>query len=101
MKYVVARVDGSVEVLERTASLALQELQDLVGGYIEAVRVASPGTIMMMVNEEGLLLNLPQNPFCPGLVGNVVLGKTEGSEFVGLNESELSVLESAWPQLAH
>jgi hypothetical protein len=35
---------------------------------------------MMIVNEEDLLLALPESPSCPGSARNVVLGKMEGSE---------------------
>jgi hypothetical protein len=93
MHYVVARVDGSVEVLERKNPLELKELQNLVGGYIEMVSIS--GTLMnrnarnltAMVNEEGLLIDLPKNPFFSGLRGNVVLGRYEDEYFVGLEES--------------
>ena len=47
---------------------------------------------MMIVNEEDLLLALPESPSCPGSARNVVLGKIEGSEVVGLNDSEVDVL---------
>lgn len=38
----------------------LEELQEIVGGYIELVYLPYDG--VMVVNEEGLLLNLPYNP---------------------------------------
>jgi Domain of unknown function (DUF3846) len=83
-QYVVLRADGSKEVLRRTAPLELKELQRLVGGYVEAVRLTPTSNIMcMVVNEEGRLDDLPPNPYCPGIVGNVVLGKVLDSEFVG------------------
>ena len=40
-------------------SFSLQELQGFVGGYIELVRL--PGKQFMVVNEEGLLKDLPSN----------------------------------------
>ncbi len=63
MKYVVLKVDGTVEILEREVSIKLRELQELVGGYIEFVNVARntsfamhDTSFAMMVNEEGRLL---------------------------------------------
>lgn len=41
MKYLVFRADGSKEILDRAAPLQLHELQDLVGGYIEHVRIVA------------------------------------------------------------
>jgi hypothetical protein len=94
MQYVVMRVDGSKEILRRTAPLELKELQTLVGGYIEAVKLTPKSNVMMMVNEEGRLMDLPPNPHCPGVLGNVVVGKMQGAQFVGLNDAEMQVLGS-------
>lgn len=59
----------------------LEELQAVVGGLIELVRLpgAKPGDLdMLVVNEEGLLLELPFNPIASllarrRLVGTVLL----------------------------
>ena len=75
MKYVVLKMDGSKEILERTEPLPLEDMQKLVGGYIEAVRFSADSDFMMMVNEDGLQLKLAANPHCLGIVGNVVIGK--------------------------
>ena len=100
MQYVVLRADDSKEVLRRTAPLELKELKALVGGYIEAVGLTPTSNIMCMVNEEGRLMELPPNPHCPGIVGDVVLGKTASGEFVGLNDGEMKVL-GAWVAMPH
>ena len=39
---------------------SLEEMQAIVGGYIETVPCKQPG-MMMVVNEEGKLLGLPRN----------------------------------------
>lgn len=55
-------------------SFKLIELQSIVGGYIEAVRLS--GDLIMWVNEEGKLKGLPVNPeatrmaaFCASICG--------------------------------
>jgi hypothetical protein len=70
---VIAPGDG------RTA-FSLEELQMLVGGYIELVRVPNPKNLWflrntwMIVNEEGRLLGLPQNMAASQLAGQPIMG---------------------------
>lgn len=40
-------------------SFSLKELQTIVGGYIEVIRL--PNESWMVLNEEGKILNLPKN----------------------------------------
>jgi hypothetical protein len=47
------------------------DLQKLVGGYIQVVKETSLGDLL--VNEDGLPMNLPRNQHYPFLVGDVVL----------------------------
>ena len=67
---------------------SLKTLQDLVGGYIEPVRL--PGGICMIVNEEGKLLGLKPNFRLEHdlIVGTVVFVATSGEDFCGLSVSQ-------------
>lgn len=56
-------VDGKIEDVK---SLTLKEMQDFVGGYIEE-------SGQFIVNEDGLMLNLPRNEMFPQFVGNVII----------------------------
>lgn len=60
---------------------SLQELQGIVGGHIEAVRLASDCVILC--NEEGKLQNLAPNMFIMGemFVGPVIIVGTKGEDF--------------------
>ena len=51
----------------------LEDLQALVGGYIEIVHVNAD--MVAIVNEEGKLKKLPKN--CCGLVGTIVFAGTD------------------------
>jgi|TARA_R110000824_G_scaffold252429_1_gene441207 hypothetical protein len=56
----------------------LEQLQEAVGGNIEPVRVPESDYVTMLVNEEGLLHDLPLNQLASmiarkGIVGTVVL----------------------------
>lgn len=79
---------GEVRDIDTHEPLSLERLQKLVGGYIERVWEGEPyHSNCLMVNEEGQLLGLPQNPSFPQFVGNIVVGKCirgeDGDEFVG------------------
>jgi len=56
----------------------LEQLQEAVGGNIEPIRVPESDYVTMLVNEEGLLHDLPLNQLASmiarkGIVGTVVL----------------------------
>lgn len=61
--YKKVTVDGKMEDVE---SLTLKEMQGFVGGYIE-----EHGEFI--VNEDGLMLNLPRNKMFPQYVGNIII----------------------------
>lgn len=54
------------------------DLQKLVGGYIEVAKSTSMGDLL--VNEEGLPMNLPRNQHYPYLVGAVILAPSGWDE---------------------
>jgi hypothetical protein len=55
------KADGSMTpiVPSKGGKFSLKELQDLVGGYIERVRI--PGNKVLIVDEEGIPKGLPFN----------------------------------------
>ena len=66
----------------------LTAFQQLVGGYIEIVYL--PGKIIMVINEEGKLMNMKPN-FRLGndlIVGTAVFVSADGEEFAGLSERQ-------------
>ncbi len=105
MKYIpVIEPGGKVRVYTlqpgRTPTLAW--LQAQVGGLIESVKVCLNGSCVMLVNEEGRLRGLPFNSPATELsrnnsliVGDAVVMKAEGSEFVPLDPDEMKLIV-AW-----
>lgn len=54
--------DGTVTIVQQETAPSLEEMQKYVGGYIEVVNVLVDGKPMqMIVNEEGLIQELPVN----------------------------------------
>lgn len=66
----------------------LDALQELVGGYIETVNL--PGSIVMIVNEEGKILRLPINfrLNCDLIRGTAVFVSVNGEDFCSLNQAQ-------------
>ena len=68
----------------------LKVMQQLVGGYIETLRISDNGILVM--NEEGKLLGLEPN-FYLGAIGDTIVGPVlvvgeNGDEFADLPEDE-------------
>ena len=65
----IIRADGSVEEVEMPKKDGLSFMQQVVGGYIEIVRI--PDGRLMVLNEEGKLLRLPLNVKATALYNNL------------------------------
>ena len=72
----------------------LEALQEYVGGYIEVVQLAD--NALLIVNEEGKLMNLPLNFYLSRnrrvidtIHGNVLIVGRDGEEFCDLTEEQL------------
>jgi len=67
----ILHADGQRETV--TDKLSLEQMQAIVGGYIEAV--ALPGGKHLIVNEEGLLHGLPTNLTASNIAGRPLVGR--------------------------
>jgi hypothetical protein len=54
----------------------LREMQEMVGGWTECIIIPLDGdkTTDLVMNEEGLLLDLPHNPYASGLAAMRIVG---------------------------
>ena len=82
---------------EREIQNELEEIQKIVGGFIEIVRMHDD--LVMVVNEEGLLLDLPYNfdYWGDSIVGTVIFcGETlgeDGGELCDLTDEQIMYLK--------
>jgi hypothetical protein len=88
MIYILWKADGTGEDIVSDKPLELEQMQKLVGGYIEMVWRGEPyKSHCFMVNEDGRSMGLPVNAKFPELVGNVLEGQMiiedEEYQFVG------------------
>ncbi|KKM07213.1 hypothetical protein LCGC14_1736140 [marine sediment metagenome] len=73
--YVWLKTDGSHGQVDLGQLLTLEEMQGLVGGYIERISVRYEGKLRdMWVNEEGLLDSLPQNHEASRIARRLIVG---------------------------
>lgn len=61
------------DVFPAKEKFSLEEVQVLVGGYFEVIRVGV-FPMVMLLNEDGIELDLPVNPVATSMVGEKVLG---------------------------
>lgn len=83
---VLTKMPGSMWRVQHMDN-TLEALQAFVGGYIETVRLLQD--VVVICNEEGRLLGLPENCNLLGynFVGPVILAGTEGDEFADVPEN--------------
>lgn len=107
---VIITPENTVEVRRVGRSLELRDLQEIVGGYIEtAGTIFGSGTLVgddtvMVVNEEGKILGLPENEMATGLhdvpwdpiVGTAVICGVDGTELVPLPLDVVDEITSRW-----
>lgn len=65
-------IKSNGEVLPNVDISSLKKMQDLVQGYIEFVYLKD--NKVLILNEEGLLMNLPQNKQASNIYGHRVVG---------------------------
>lgn len=79
--------DGADYVYSKEIKGELEEMQKIVGGYIEVVPATPDGEILIVCNEEGMLQNLPLN--CLGIHGTIFFIGNDTPEFRGLTDKEV------------
>lgn len=70
------KADGTVETFlpSKGKRLSLEEVQGLVGGFVERLKVPASGGSVLLVDEEGILKELPLNPQASELVQRPIYG---------------------------
>lgn len=81
---------ASGEIRELEIDNTLEELQKVVGGYIETVDVTTD--VVAIVNEEGRILGLAPNVHWPGIVGDAFLVSVDGDEFASIPDDVIDML---------
>ena len=74
----------------------LKPLQELVGGYIETVKV---GDVVIICNEEGKLKGLPinffvnANGYIDAIVGPAIFCRSEGFDFTDIKDEDVKAIK--------
>jgi hypothetical protein len=71
------RVDGTVEsfIPSKGQKFSLEEVQKLVGGYVERLSIPESGGSVMLVDEDGISRGLPLNPNASEVAGRRIYGE--------------------------
>lgn len=90
MKIVVKKAGQNPEIIKIKGEL--HEMQEIVGGYIEAFNVTDD--ILCICNEEGKLNGLSPNFRFNGdvIVGDVFFCSAGEEDFEGLNDDQIKIL---------
>lgn len=76
-------IKSSGEILPNVDISSLKKMQDLVQGYIEIVYMKNGR--LLIVNEEGLLMNLPPNKQASDIYGHRIVGDAIDCDVSELN----------------
>jgi len=68
---------------------SLEDIQKLVGGWVELVHFEQSDSTSILVNEEGRLQSLPRNIHHPAFVGDVVVAPS-GWEHLPYSKGEVT-----------
>lgn len=103
-KFIVIPANGKVRIESVTGnSIRLRSLQKAVNGWIEFVSPRNNPIkgLSLVVNEEGRILNLKENPIASSyyglgsLAGDVAVVKNVDSDTIGLSEKEIRLVMSS------
>lgn len=75
--------------MESREVTTFEEIQELVGGYIELLKFNHLNNESFLGDEEGLLKNLPRNQHFPQYVGNIVVCEDDTWHNLPYSKSEV------------
>lgn len=95
IKVIMCPADGRKPYVTNIEN-SLKNMQEIVGGYIEVVPLPTRGCLAVM-NEEGRILAMPENPSFPwaGHCGDIFICGQDGEEFANIPEEQKAVLMQA------
>lgn len=71
---------------------SLKNMQNFIGGYIEAETILQAPEVVLVCDEEGMLKGRAVNPSVPDIVGDCFLCGVAGEEFADLPDKWKNIL---------
>lgn len=89
IKCLILKPNKTPQVIE--IENTLEEIQKQVEGYIEILRPNNHLGVVLVVNEEGRIKNLPYNRYVQGelIVGNILIVGEENGDFISLTDQQI------------
>lgn len=90
----VFKVEPNQKGYVKEINNTLETLQSEIGGYIQVCYL--PNGLVAIVDEEGLIKDLPQNMYLPmyGMIyGNILFARCGDEDFEGLTDDDIKKLQ--------
>jgi hypothetical protein len=87
-EYLLVLPDGTYEITKSNGPICFQQSRQELGGHFEAFDPKLGIGFTAQINEAGGTLNLAPNGIFHGVDGNVLIGRTHGTEMWGLSASQ-------------
>ena len=87
-EYLLVLPDGKYEITRSHGPICFQQSRQEVGGHFETFDPQLGNGFTAQINEDGSRLNLAPNGLFKGIAGNVLIGRTHGTEMWGLTASQ-------------
>jgi hypothetical protein len=87
-EYLLVRPDGKYEIAKSNGPICFQQSRQEVGGHFETFDPQLGHGFTAQINEEGSRLKLPPNGVFSGVSGNVLIGRSHGTEMWGLTAGQ-------------
>ena len=97
-EYILVATDGTCGVTKSNGPICFQQSRQEVGGHFESFDPHLGEGITAQINEDGAQRNFKQNAAFEGVAGNVLIGRSHGTEMWGLSaEQQLEIREKLKP----
>jgi hypothetical protein len=87
-EYLLVLPNGNYEISKSNGPMCFQQSRQEVGGHFESFDPQLGTGFTAQINEAGAQLKLAANGVFKGISGNVLIGRTHGSEMWGLTPGQ-------------
>ena len=87
-EYLLVLVDGKYEITKSNGPICFEQSRQEVGGHFATFDPQVGKGFTAQINEDGSRLNLPLNGVFKDVAGNVLIGRTHGTEMWGLTPGQ-------------
>ncbi len=87
-EYILVATDGTCGITKSNGPICFQQSRQEVGGHFESFDPQLGEGYTAQINDNGAGRNFKPNAAFNGVIGNVLIGRTHGSEMWGLSSEQ-------------